>query len=100
MHRGIFTVAEPVRARIRVRGVVQGVGYRYFVRNTAVALGLDGSVRNMPNGTVEVVAEGERDRVAALIRELRVGPRYASVEGLDIAWEQPRNDFSGFDYAF
>jgi acylphosphatase len=89
-----------VRARIRVTGMVQGVGYRYFVRNTAVSLRLDGSVRNMPDGSVEVVAEGDRGLVDALIAELRVGPRYASVEGLDVQWEEPRKDFNGFDYAF
>jgi acylphosphatase len=94
------TVGELVRARIRVSGMVQGVGYRYFVRNAAIALGLDGSVRNMPDGSVEVVAEGEQGMVDGLIRQLRVGPRHASVDGVDVRWEAPRKDFSGFDYAF
>jgi acylphosphatase len=100
MDREAAAVGELVRARIRVSGIVQGVGYRYFVRNTAVALGLDGRVRNLPDGRVEVVAEGERGVVNAFIRELRIGPRYANVEALDVAWEEPRKDFSGFDYAF
>ena len=89
-----------VRARVRVRGLVQGVGYRYFVRNTAVALGLNGFVRNRPDGAVEVVAEGDGPSVNALIRELRTGPRYAHVEGIDIEWEMPTKDLNGFDYAF
>ncbi len=93
-------MGELVRARIRVRGIVQGVGFRYFVRNTATSLGLDGEVRNRSDGTVEIVAEGERGPVEILIRELRTGPRYATVDGLDIQWEEPRKDFSGFDYAF
>ena len=93
-------MGDLVRARIRVRGIVQGVGFRYFVRNTATSLGLDGEVRNRSDGTVEVVAEGERGPVEILIKALRVGPRYASVEGLDITWEEPRKDFSGFGYAF
>ena len=93
-------MGDLVRARIRVRGIVQGVGFRYFVRNTATSLGLDGEVRNRSDGTVEVVAEGERGPVEILIKELRVGPRYASVEGLDITWEEPRKDFNGFGYAF
>ena len=93
-------MGELVRARIRVRGTVQGVGFRYFVRNTAASLGLDGTVRNRSDGTVEVVAEGERGLVEVLIRELRTGPRYANVDGLDIEWEEPRKDFSGFDYTF
>jgi acylphosphatase len=93
-------MGDLVRARIVVRGVVQGVGFRYFARNTAASLGLDGEVRNRSDGTVEVVAEGERGPVEILIRELRVGPRYARVEGLDVRWEEPRKDFSGFGYGF
>jgi acylphosphatase len=93
-------MGDLARARIRVTGIVQGVGFRYFVRNAATALGLGGSVRNRPDGSVEVVAEGARGLVDELIRQLRVGPRYASVAGIDIQWEEPRKDFSGFDYAF
>jgi acylphosphatase len=93
-------MAELVRARIRVTGVVQGVGYRYFVRNAAMSLGLAGKVRNLSDGSVEVIAEGERSLVSALIGELRTGPRYASVERVDVAWEEPGKDFKGFDYAF
>jgi acylphosphatase len=93
-------MGELVRARIRVSGVVQGVGYRYFVRNAALSLGVNGIVRNVPDGTVEVIAEGERAEVSALVRELRLGPRHATVRGVDIEWEEPRKDFKGFDYAF
>jgi len=60
-------MAELVRARIRVTGVVQGVGYRFFVRNVAASLGLAGEVRNLSDGSVEVVAEGDRSLVGALI---------------------------------
>jgi len=93
-------MGDLVRARIVVRGIVQGVGFRYFVRNTATSLGLEGEVRNRGDGTVEVVAEGERGPVEILIKQLKVGPRYANVEGLDVKWEEPRKDFSGFGYAF
>jgi acylphosphatase len=93
-------MGELVRVRIRVSGIVQGVGFRFFARTRAMALGLSGSVRNVHDGTVEVVAEGEKAVVNALIHELRIGPRYASVEGLDIQWEDPTKDFEGFDYAF
>lgn len=92
-------MGELVRARVRVRGIVQGVGYRYFARTTAVALGLAGYVRNQPDGSVEVVAEGERAAINALITELRVGPRYASIESVNVQWEEPQRDFGGFDYA-
>lgn len=93
-------MGEIGRARIKVSGVVQGVGYRYFVRARAVELGLSGYVRNAPDGTVEVVAEGDRTSVKALVSELRVGPRYATVERIDLQWEEPKKDFGGFNYAF
>lgn len=93
-------MGELVRARIRVSGIVQGVGYRYFVRNAAMSLGLSGYVRNVPDGTVEVVAEGARSEVNALVAELRMGPRHATVRGVDVEWQEPQKDFKGFDYAF
>lgn len=91
---------EIVRVRVRVGGVVQGVGYRYFVRTRAIALGLSGYVRNLPDGAVEVVAEGDRSVIGGLVSEIRVGPRYAAVESVDLTWEEPRKDLRGFDYAF
>jgi len=57
-----------------VSGHVQGVGYRWFVRELASAAGLAGSARNLPDGRVEVVAEGDDDAVRALIAALD-GPR-------------------------
>ncbi len=91
---------DAVRARIKVTGVVQGVGYRYFARNIALRLGLTGYVRNLPDGSVEVVAEGKRAAINALIDDLKVGPRYASVERVDVKWEEASLEFSSFDYAF
>lgn len=93
-------MVEVARARIRVWGVVQGVGYRYFVRRTAVALGLRGYVKNLPDGSVEVLAEGERISVDGLMHEMKAGARYASVDKIDIRWEEPGYDLDGFEYAF
>jgi len=93
-------MADVVRARLRVYGVVQGVGYRYFVRRAATALNLAGFVRNRSDGSVEVVAEGEKAAVNALMEQLRVGPTYASVERVDAAWEEPGGDLAGFTYGF
>jgi acylphosphatase len=56
-----------------VSGHVQGVGFRYFVRSRAEALGLAGSARNLPDGRVEVVLEGPEDAVAAVLAQLE-GP--------------------------
>ena len=67
----------------RVRGRVQGVGFRWWARRKAANLGLRGTVRNRPDGTVEVHAAGELETLEAFAAELRVGPRSAWVEGVD-----------------
>ena len=82
------------RARIVVAGLVQGVGYRWFVAHHARQLGLAGSVRNLWDGTVEVEAEGERSMLEVLIRELRIGPRSARVTDLRIEWQEPSRTLS------
>jgi acylphosphatase len=93
-------MADQVRVRLAVRGLVQGVGYRYFARRAAEALDLSGYVRNRPDGVVEVVAEGARPAVMAFIDEIGVGPRHAVVERVDLAWEAPTGDLNGFNYVF
>jgi len=91
---------ETVRAKIRVYGVVQGVGYRYFVYRTATALGLAGYVKNLPDGSVEVVAQGEKGLVNALIDDLKIGPRHAHVERIDVTWLDPEPNCIEFNYSF
>ena len=68
--------ADAVRVVAVVSGHVQGVGYRYFVREQAGAAGLTGSARNLPDGRVEVVLEGPADAVQAVVEALD-GPRAA-----------------------
>jgi acylphosphatase len=77
----------PVRARIRVKGSVQGVGYRYSTLLEAERLGLSGSVRNLPDGSVEAVAEGDRAAVEALVAWCRSGPGSARVRSVDVCFE-------------
>jgi acylphosphatase len=67
---------------VRVTGLVQGVGFRWFVRERARRLGLAGWVRNLPDGTVEVLATGDAQQLELLRNELLRGPRGASVEAL------------------
>ena len=74
---------------VRVTGVVQGVGFRWFVRERARRLGLSGWVRNLPDGSVEVVASGENGQVDLLRAELTNGPSGASVEALVELSEEP-----------
>ena len=84
------------RARIVVSGRVQGVFFRASTREEAARLGLGGWVRNLPDGRVEIVAEGSRERLDALLEWCRHGPSYARVEQVDVSWEEPRGEFSGF----
>lgn len=66
-----------------VRGQVQGVGFRWFVGREAERLGLGGFVRNLPDGTVEVVSQGPEAALDALERHLSRGPSHARVDGVD-----------------
>jgi acylphosphatase len=75
-----------VGADIRVSGMVQGVGFRHFCWRKATQLELVGWVRNLPDGSVSIHAEGDRGTLEALIDELRVGPANASVTDVGITW--------------
>ena len=68
------------RVRARVEGTVQGVGFRWFVREKARRWGLTGWVRNLPDGTVELAAIGPAANLDGLLRDIRVGPRGARVD--------------------
>lgn len=68
--------------RYRVEGVVQGVGFRWWTRAVAQRLGLTGTVRNLPDGSVEVRARGETDLLERLAAELRQGPPGATVDAV------------------
>jgi acylphosphatase len=72
-----------VSTRFLVSGLVQGVGFRWFVARHARALGLAGYARNLPDGRVEVVVSGPDDALPALERLLRAGPANAQVESLE-----------------
>jgi acylphosphatase len=79
----------------RVRGRVQGVGFRYFVEQAAKALGIRGWVRNHDDGTVEVYAAGTPGQLSDLAGLLWHGPRWAEVRGVDES-EAAVEDYSGF----
>ncbi|MGH2517288.1 MAG: acylphosphatase [Ktedonobacterales bacterium] len=84
------------RLTARVCGSVQGVGFRYFVRREASALGVRGYVRNLPGGEVEVVAEGERRRLERLLALLERGPSAAEVERVEAEWSAGLGAFASF----
>lgn len=79
-----------VRLHALVRGQVQGVGFRYWAHHTAQRLGgIAGSVRNLPDGTVEVEAESsDKTALNVLLHELHVGPDAAQVTAVEAKWEE------------
>ncbi|MGP9538790.1 acylphosphatase [Brachybacterium sp. AOP43-C2-M15] len=79
-----------VRRVVRVRGRVQGVGYRMDAAAAAERCGVAGTVRNLLDGSVEADVEGPAEAVGAMIEHLREGPGSASVEGIDVRREPPR----------
>lgn len=86
-----------VRVHIVVEGLVQGVGFRWFVLRKAESLGINGWVRNLYNGNVEIEAEADRSLLEEFIKEIKVGPRSAHVTNLRIEWKDVSPDeFSGF----
>jgi tRNA pseudouridine55 synthase len=80
----------------KVYGSVQGVGYRYFVKEKAQSLDLLGYVKNLEDGTVEVLAQGREENLQKLIEELKKGPFLARVDKLDIVFRKPLNIFFRF----
>lgn len=89
-----------VRAEIIVNGLVQGVGYRYFVIREAQKLGLKGYTKNLYTGEVLIVVEGERAIVEEMIKKLKVGPIHASVKSCRVDWQEPKNEFTDFEVRF
>lgn len=75
-----------VRAHLIIEGRVQGVAYRYFTREVAGALGLQGWVRNLYDGNVEAVFEGEREQVDKAIGKCHEGPPFAVVTHIEVSW--------------
>jgi acylphosphatase len=84
------------RAHIFISGRVQGVFFRAHAQREARSLGLAGWVRNLPDGRVEITAEGEETALASLIDWARVGPSGARVDDLTVKWETPRGEERGF----
>ena len=79
-----------------VSGRVQGVGYSAFTRNRAKMLGLRGFVKNLPDGRVEVYAEGEEGALKELLDYLKKGPVLARVDGVEYEFVEPRGEYEDF----
>jgi acylphosphatase len=87
---------ETSEARVVVSGRVQGVFFRASTRDVAVRWGLRGFVRNLPDGRVEAVLQGDRGAVEKVIAFMREGPPGAYVEEADIEWRAPAETWDGF----
>ena len=86
--------------RFLISGLVQGVGYRFFAIRAARERGVGGWVRNLPDGRVEVLAEGTLEALNELLADLRRGPRGARVSAIEESEELSSGKFSDFDVLF
>jgi acylphosphatase len=94
------TASTAAALRALVRGRVQGVGFRDWVRRRARELGLSGSARNSSDGTtVEVIAEGARTALEALEAALKLGPPGAYVTSVETTWTDATAAYDGFTIA-
>ncbi len=96
MKRKPPTGEKMVRARVRVEGLVQGVYYRAHTRDKAERLEVTGWVRNLPDGAVEAVVEGNEPAVRAMLEWMGRGSPRAVVTKLEVTWEPYAGDFDRF----
>ena len=87
----------PVRAHVYISGKVQGVFFREYTRNKAKSLGIKGWVRNLRDGRVEAVFEGEKEKVNKMISWCHKGSPYSKVEKVEVKWEEYRGEFNDFE---
>jgi acylphosphatase len=91
---------DTLRAHVIVHGLVQGVWFRASTREEAVRIGVTGWVRNLPDGSVEAVFEGEKKKVEEIVGWCHRGPSGAQVSKVEITWERSKGDLSRFDIRY
>ena len=89
-----------VRAHVFISGKVQGVFFRAHTRDEALKRDLKGWVRNLPDGRVEAVFEGEEENVKSMIEWCRQGPPLARVKNVEVKWEEYRGEFDTFSIVY
>ena len=94
------TDMENVRARVIVEGRVQGVFFRHHAQEMAVKLGLKGWVKNLRDGDVEAVFEGDQEKVNQMIRWCHQGPPQARVTRVQQTWEHYKGEFKDFSVCY
>jgi acylphosphatase len=85
------------RAHIFVFGKVQGVFFRENTRKKAAEFKLSGFVKNLPNGKVEAVFEGEQEKIEKIIQWIKKGPEVAQIENIEIDWQDYKEEFKNFE---
>ncbi|MBU1171251.1 MAG: acylphosphatase [Proteobacteria bacterium] len=93
-------MSDKVRARVNIRGWVQGVAFRYKTKSAACEHQVNGWVRNRADGSVEAVFEGDKEQVDALLTWCEKGPKMAVVKEVKVSWETFTGEFSEFDIRF
>ncbi|OLS33245.1 MAG: Acylphosphatase [Candidatus Heimdallarchaeota archaeon AB_125] len=91
---------EEKRVEIKVFGLVQGVFFRASTRDVGRKLGLKGTVRNMNDGSVEIIAEGTEEKLSKLIKFAKQGPPSAEVYDVQVTWIQAKGDMTYFGISF
>ena len=91
---------KKVRAHLRIDGRVQGVCFRLDARRAAIERNLTGWVKNLPDGRVEALFEGEESDVRSAIKWCEIGPPIARVTEVAVEWEQYTGEFSSFEITF
>jgi acylphosphatase len=88
---------KSVRAEITINGLVQGVGFRYYILRQAHNLGLNGYVKNLYTGEVYILTEGERGMIEELIKLTKAGPSHAYVKNCRVEWSESKDEFKTFE---
>jgi acylphosphatase len=91
---------EKIRAHIFASGKVQGVFYRGNIRKRAEKLGVSGWVKNLADGRVEAIFEGDKEEVEEMVNWARKGPIWAKIEALDVIWEDYLGEFNSFEIRY
>jgi acylphosphatase len=86
-----------VQAHVFISGWVQGVGFRYWTKTTALKLGLTGWVRNLPDSRVEAIFEGPKERVEEMVERCQKGPIWTGDNEVKVEWKKARKEFVDFE---
>ncbi|RMI17113.1 MAG: acylphosphatase [Calditrichaeota bacterium] len=86
--------------RAKITGIVQGVGFRFYTQRKAEEYGVVGYVKNLPDGSVEAYAEGDKDVLHRFLLALQRGPIGARVDNVEVEWREPTGQFSDFRITF